>query len=191
MKIPYVISEPGHVAKETGKWTELFEAGLECLHIRKKEGDADQIEELLKDIPSAYRQFCVLHGNPELAIRYGMGGCHLAKHELSAQNTEELILSTSVHTWEEFLSVQHQVDYAFISPVFDSISKTGYVANPALANIPDQVIRSKAVALGGITPARAVKARKLGFGGVAVLGYIWSYPDHVIRFEKIRTALAI
>ena len=48
-------------------------------------------------------------------------------------------ISTSVHSWEEFEALPVGLTYAFISPLFDSISKPGYSANMALLSQPEWI----------------------------------------------------
>lgn len=69
------------------------------------------------------------------------------------------------------------MDYVFLSPIFDSISKSGYhsaftleVLQQAAAH---NIIDEKVVALGGVTPDKVKWLRQIGFGGAAMLGAVW------------------
>ena len=68
-------------------------------------------------------------------------------------------------------------EYLFLSPVFSSISKPGYVSGfthkDLLNAAKEHIIDEKVIALGGITPDNISKIKEYGFGGVAVLGFIW------------------
>lgn len=103
-----------------------------------------------------------------------------------------LLQSTSLHSLEELLvGWGPYLDYGFLSPIFDSISKRGYQAagfdrarlRQLLGACPLEV-----VALGGITPGRVREARELGFGGVAVIGSVWGAPDPVEAFLELQAA---
>ena len=82
-----------------------------------------------------------------------------------------------------------ELDYGFLSPIFDSISKVGYLAagfeerSLKLALERSQV---PVIALGGITVSKVVVASKMGFGGVAVLGAVWLAADPVSAFEELQ-----
>lgn len=84
--------------------------------------------------------------------------------------------SCSAHSWEEVRRWGDAVDYLFLSPLFDSISKKGYKASvePREAARELAVSRScRIVALGGIAPGNIVCTATLGFDGAAVLGALW------------------
>jgi thiamine monophosphate synthase len=99
-------------------------------------------------------------------------------------------LSASLHSLEELssLDLAHRpVDYAFLSPIFGSLSKPGYrgewdfgTLTPSLKSWHEAPQAPKILALGGITPQTAAKALELGFTGLAVLGAIWQSqsPNH-------------
>ena len=79
------------------------------------------------------------------------------------------LVSRSCHSLEEASS---PAAYRFLSPVFDSISKTGYRAAFDLGSLRGKVDETF-VALGGVTPDRLPLLADIGFGGAAFLGYIW------------------
>lgn len=83
------------------------------------------------------------------------------------------------------------LDYAFLSPIYDSISKQGYGAaafernqlQATLANCPTPI-----VALGGITAGRLNDLRICGFAGAAVIGSVWQAADPVEAYEQLQQA---
>ncbi len=99
--------------------------------------------------------------------------------------------STSFHCVEDMQHEWGALTYAFFSPVFDSISKPGYVAagfcsdalHAALPTLPFDVI-----ALGGVTADNVLQAHAMGFAGVAVLGSIWSATSPVQAFDDLQKA---
>ena len=73
------------------------------------------------------------------------------------------------------------MNYMFLSPIFDSISKEGYGAaftpemlNDAAAN---KIIDNKVIALGGIDASHIQALKDWHFGGAAFLGDIWNRID--------------
>ncbi|WP_419526413.1 thiamine phosphate synthase, partial [Alistipes putredinis] len=96
------------------------------------------------------------------------------------------LISRSCHSFGEIASHPTE-DYLFLSPIFDSISKTGYRAGYA----PDElrkafaqgIINPRVAALGGIRPEHLPALQEYGFGGAAFLGYIWqgATPEELVR----------
>jgi thiamine-phosphate pyrophosphorylase len=89
-----------------------------------------------------------------------------------------LSISVSCHSFEEIMAALAAFDYMFLSPVFDSISKTGYKPRYTPEQLNDAkvkgVVNSRVIALGGICAERISVVRRYGFGGVAVLGSLWT-----------------
>lgn len=83
------------------------------------------------------------------------------------------------------------LDYAFLSPVFDSISKPDHGAacfdqdelTPALERCPVPI-----VALGGITAGSLGDIRGRGFAGAAVIGSVWQAEDPVYAYQELQRA---
>jgi thiamine monophosphate synthase len=96
-------------------------------------------------------------------------------------------ISTSVHSWEEFGCLPEGLAYAFISPLFDSISKVGYMANEALLTLPLGGTPCLPVGLGGVNVETLGEMVKMGWKGAAVLGWIWEEPRLAVRrFEQLK-----
>lgn len=167
-----------------------------------------------------------LHHDPALARRYGLGGIHLREGALrewlrqhpdrrhataqgaSAPDVQKTQtpqgndaymprLSAPAHSWEEAARLAPLCDYVTLSPLFDSVSKPGYLGQidsadacrrlrrrtdktaklspadtPAESSVfgPDNHI----IALGGITPDNISVARAAAFDGAAVIGAVWT-----------------
>jgi len=67
------------------------------------------------------------------------------------------------------------VEYAFLSPIFDSISKKGYISNFDLVDVKEGLKSSNinVVALGGVTVGHEEVLKNTGFCGMARLGDFW------------------
>ena len=63
--------------------------------------------------------------------------------------------------------------YVTLSPIFDSISKMGYVSKFRLDELPAALAGKRVVALGGVTPEAFPALREAGFIGAAMLGWLW------------------
>jgi thiamine-phosphate pyrophosphorylase len=163
-----IISSPAPVPNEHEIINFLFKEGLEIFHIHKPSFSKEEIKDFTKQIPSKYHSKIFLHSDfPKF-------------HSL-----EEL----------ENYHPSKPAQEAFLSPVFDSISKQGYKSkfsdrlytllqfHPSLIS----AIRGKnIIALGGIDEDKIELVRKTGFAGAAVLGAIWNSKDPLEKFLRIK-----
>ncbi|MDR0699091.1 MAG: thiamine phosphate synthase [Tannerella sp.] len=89
-----------------------------------------------------------------------------------------LSISGSCHSFDEITDAQAKFDYMFLSPIFDSISKAGYKQGYTPEQLNDAkavgIINDRVIALGGMNVERISEVRRYGFGGVAVLGSLWT-----------------
>ncbi len=141
---------------------------------------SEQLAKLIKQLPEEFHERMVIHGSPELFTEFRFAGYHGRddeKKKLSFYG--EQTFSASTHGWQETEEVLQKADYVFLSPLFDSISKEGYLANPALMEFPENLKGKKIYALGGITADNWEDAMDFGYYGVAVLGSLWEKPDQV------------
>ncbi len=178
-----VITRPDFFAEEEALIIGLLEAGLMKLHLRKPGAERASLEGLLTRLAPRWAERLVLHGHPELALDHGIRQVHG-----SVELRDGLwAVSTSVHSWEEFAALPDGLAYAFISPLFDSISKPGYGANPQLLQQPSGNLPCLPVGLGGIGGDTIGEMIRRGWKGAAVLGWIWDHPqDAVERFEQLK-----
>jgi thiamine-phosphate pyrophosphorylase len=79
------------------------------------------------------------------------------------------------------------LEYVFLSPLFDSISKPGYLAGAGLLQRPPEAAPCRLVGLGGIDDHTIGQVMEHGWDGAAVLGYIWEQPEQAVeRFKALR-----
>ena len=173
-----VITEPQFVTNEATIIAQLLHWGVDLIHLRKPESSADELAKLIEAIPTAYHNRLVLHDHFDLAAHFTLHGLHLNRRNSVLPPNHEGTVSQSCHTLDEVKVCKTKCDYVFLSPVFNSISKQGYASAftlKALSEAKKQgLIDQKVVALGGITAANIDKTKYYGFGGVALLGDIWS-----------------
>ncbi|MGG7661653.1 thiamine phosphate synthase [Dyadobacter sp. BHUBP1] len=192
-----VITHPEILSEEAGIVNRLFAHGLARLHVRKPKATETELRIWLEQIDPQFRGRIALHQHHELAHEFGITGLHFTEKNRLTQSEETLeilksdgfTISTSTHDPEELERLSHRFDYAFLGPVFDSISKAGYSAKvpPDFRlqkhNYPNQVI-----ALGGIDAENLKSALEMGFDGAAVLGSIWQNPDNAVaQFENLKS----
>ena len=179
----------------------LFDEGLEILHLRKPETEPVFSERLLTLIPEAYRKRIVVHDHFYLKSEYGLKGIHLNHRNPELPPKYKGHISCSCHTADEVKSHKKACDYLFLSPIFNSISKTDYPAHCAQTALRElastKVIDKKVMALGGVTLDNLPRIKELGFGGAVILGDIWNrfsihstedFKDLIQHFRRLRRA---
>lgn len=186
-----VISAPAFFEGEAELLNRLFKGGLKCLHLRKPGSTQVALMRLVDKIDLEFRKRITIHYQQELVRKMELKGIHFSYPEiLSNLNLRDYncSLSCSLHNWQELAEVQEAVDYCFISPVYNSVSKAGYHANETLKKVPS--FARNVYALGGITHVTCTEAIIMGYSGVAVLGHLWEDKRCTMqRFEQLQKKL--
>ncbi len=149
----------------------VIDCGWERVHIRKPGATADETDALISEIPPAYRESLSLHDHFELAVIRGIGGVHLNSRNRQAPDGWRGLVSRSCHSIDE-LRQTTGLDYVTLSPIYDSISKSGYLSRFEFDDLKAADL-SGVYALGGVTFARLEELKKLGFSGAAMLSEAW------------------
>ena len=193
-----VITYPTAIADEATIINNLFDEGLEILHIRKPDIAIDEIRMSLQKIKMQYHHRIALHQHHELAIDFGIKRLHytetnrrkISDEMLMKLKAESYILSTSIHKVQEYNSLSTAIEYTFFGPVFNSISKPGYTAVITDHFIfPVEANHSKVIAIGGIDAINILKVKEMQFSGAAVLGMIWQKPgESILQFKALQKA---
>lgn len=193
-----VITNPIPIANEIDTIHSLFENGLELLHIRKPKFADSEMKQFLSGIKHSYRERLVLHSYHHLTSQFGINRIHFSENKrktllmlpgefpFEPYKTKEFHLSTSVHNIEEFNALGSVFEYAFLSPVFPSISKKGYSSKinlfEAIKNRTNYA--TKLIALGGIESKNAEQTLENGFDNIALLGTIWNHNNPIKNFKS-------
>lgn len=171
--------------EDTPKAVRLLEIGVERVHLRTVNASRDNLSTLIEAFPSRFRRRLSIHEHFSLAEKYNLGGIHLNSRFPTAPNGWTGLVSRSCHTIKE-VETDQTSDYLFLSPIADSISKPGYhsaFTHAQLAEAARQgVITHRVIALGGMTPYMEDEMRNLGFGGVAMMGMVFS-PINLDHFQ--------
>lgn len=183
-----VITNQVPIPNEINTIHSLFENGLELLHIRKSDFSVIEMKAYLLQIKLKFRQQLVLHSHHQLAPAFGINRIHFTStnrpDKFSKANKFKTI-STSTHSIEEFNSLSKDFDYAFLSPVYPSISKESYFPKTDLfEEIKNRTnINTKLLALSGIQAQNIKKTLAAGFDDVALLGNIWNSETPIENFK--------
>ncbi len=189
-----VISNPTLAASEHLIINQLFGAGLDIFHLRKPGVSEEGISALLDKLDSKYYSKIALHQHHSLAERYNLKRLHYTETNRKSRPEADLqmernslrILSTSIHHIDDYEKISECFDYCFFGPVFNSISKQGYlsVVENDFIFIENKI--TKVVALGGVGEGNIEQVKKMGFSGMALLGAIWQSKDPIGKFNRIK-----
>lgn len=144
---------------------------VDYVHIRKPGVSIEKMEGLITEIDPIFYSRIKVHDCFDLVERFHLGGCHLNSRNPSPPDTVRSI-SRSIHSLAE-IDKNLDLDYQFLSPVFDSISKPGYKASFELEKISSYINGKNVIALGGVTPGKFRYLKNLGFKGAALSGYFF------------------
>ena len=187
-----VITNPFFVEDEIHILHSLLEEGLSLLHIRKPDFSELEIAQFIHHIKLEFRANLVLHHHHQLAEDFGIERFHFSEKDRKSLNDLPAKFSkpcrhqysTSAHSIEDFNSLEN-FDYAFLSPIYKSISKENYFPEKDLF----EAIKSrtnhqtKMIALGGIDSKNILEVLEKGFDDVALLGSIWKNENPLKQFK--------
>ncbi|WP_405330816.1 thiamine phosphate synthase [Leeuwenhoekiella sp. LLG6367-2.1] len=188
-----VITSEAFLSAEITQIKQMIDLGLKCVHVRKPQATLEELRNWLQNFEPRFLATMMLHQHHVLGEELGCKGVHFKEYERNTQDktfkkklkncrSNGYQVSTSFHKLDDLKSNAVFFDYAFLSPVFTSISKVGYEG----IQFDVQDIPENCIALGGITSEKIEEAYPLGFCGVAVLGAIWLSKNPVNEFIKIK-----
>lgn len=196
-----ILTPPDFFVEEDKIINSLFEEGLDLLHLRKPDSEPVYSERLLTLLPEEYHKQIVVHDHFYLKEEFNLKGIHLNSRNPKAPEDYKGHLSRSLHSLDELRHERKDYDYVFLSPIFDSISKSSYHAAFDEATLKqaheEGLIDKNVMALGGITIDNMNKIREYGFGGVVILGDLWNrfnihstkdYKELINHFRRLRKA---
>ncbi|WP_433835155.1 thiamine phosphate synthase [Flavobacterium anhuiense] len=187
-----LITNPFFVEDEIDILHSFLEEGLPLLHVRKPDFSELEMAQFIDQIKLEFRANLVLHNHHHLAEDFGIERFHFSEKERNnlVQSPARFskpcrYKSTSTHSISDFNSLSTEFNYAFLSPVFKSISKENYHPEKDLfKEIKSRKNhQTKMVALGGIDSENIQKVLEKGFDDVALLGSIWKNENPLKQFK--------
>ena len=103
----------------------VIECGVFRLHLRHPKSSELELRKIIEGLTPEERKRIVLHDFYNLVSEYGLGGAHLNGRHLESA---DICTSRSCHSLAE-VEASKDMDYCFLSPIFDSVSKEGYKSN--------------------------------------------------------------
>lgn len=153
-----LVTPPKVVNGEHDLLRDMLARGLPRLHVRKPGLSQSQLAEYLEAIPREYRHRVVLHQCHDYVASYRLGGRHFREADTPDGLLPALpgtaTTSISLHVPDQLLTCKGAVDYCFLAPIYESISKAGHAPSPALQDRESlagflALSRYPVVALGG------------------------------------------
>lgn len=155
------------------------------IHLRHPGMAADDMRILLGKINPRFYSRITLHDNFCLATEFPGLGIHLNSRNRSIPSDYPGgSVSVSLHAQEQIFALAagnsidgvaaDRFDYVFLSPIFKSISKSGYDTTvPVTPALSGAIKKLRVIALGGCTPDKFAGLNRAEFSGAAMLGYAW------------------
>lgn len=194
MKI-VVYTLPYAVTHEAEKINQLFDSGLEELHVRKPGYSADDLYSLISGVRREYHRKIVLHQQFGLISKFDLKGVHLPKDYFSGifgamkkmrfARKKGLQLSTLVSDIKNIEDVDMTFDLVFVGPMYRKFSEQNSLTNfdsfevkSAISNTTKDVY-----AFGGIDFKNQTRINSLGFKGMVLQSSVWKSGDVVNAFN--------
>lgn len=190
-----VITQSQKSDNEIANIIQMFEAGLDTLHVRKNRFSTKELDAYIREIPAHFHNRIIIHSHHKLALKYDLKGFHFASTHLKHKfklwwNTRmiylrkpHLVKSISHKRITELYEQQNvKTDYCFLGTMFHNVSGelySGFYPETIKAAI-DKSGR-KIIARGGVSEKSVELAHQLGFYGIALYGHLWKSTS---PFEK-------
>lgn len=196
-----VLLSPSKTAEDEPELvTSFFEQGLEYYHLRKPDFRTARMSNYIHQIPKKYWPRIIIHSNYFLALKHNLGGIHIGKREKKKSmlltrvkmfyyklRKKNLMITTSFSNLSSLFDDEHPYDYVFLSPIFDSISKSGYQSGFVHHNLEIALNKTshKVYALGGVNIDNMKSIYEMGFDGMVLSGVIWQSENKLQEFKGI------
>jgi thiamine-phosphate pyrophosphorylase len=190
-----VITQSQKSDNEIANIIQMFEAGLDTLHVRKNRFSTKELDAYIREIPAHFHNRIIIHSHHKLALKYDLKGFHFTSTHLKHKfklwwNTRmiylrkpHLVKSISHKRITELYEQQKvKTDYCFLGTMFHNVSGelySGFYPETIKAAI-DKSGR-KIIARGGVSEKSVELAHQLGFYGIALYGHLWKSAS---PFEK-------
>ena len=178
---------------------ELFEGGLENLHLYKPGWEPVYSERLLTLLPEEYYKKITVHDHFYLKEEYRLRGIHLDRPDQQPPKGYKGKLSRTCRRLEDLKQMKKVSDYVFLQNLFDSQSnpddRQSFTEEELKQASRQGLIDRHVFALGGLNADNIRTAKDLGFGGVVICGDLWNrfdihqqtdFKELIAHFERLR-----
>lgn len=183
---------------------QLFEYGLNTLHLNKKNMSTRKTKDYIKQIPHIFHNRIVIHYHHELAFQFNLKGIHFTQYHLEKTfrnwclfQKEKIFRKKFIHTRtyrkisDAFNKEKYFFDYYFLNNVFNKITNDFNVGYHPLRINEIQKTNKKFIVKGGINIHTALKAKEYGFHGICLNSFIWNAEEPIKQMQELKKALNI
>ena len=197
----FVVSNNNKIKGECDLYSQMFQEGLDCLHIRKYGYPRSKIVSIIESIPSEFHKQIVLHDHYDIAREMNLGGIHLIRDKRKNiffkvfQLPQYLKIpgfhiSTSYHSTNKILEAPDFYTYFFLNSIFGSVLEGGKHSykDPDKLKALLKNCSKEIVPLGGIDMINIDLIKEMGFTSMGLHGAIWGFTNPLERFCILRDA---
>ena len=173
-----VMTKPTFFVEEDKILANLFEEGLENLHLYKPGASPMYSERLLTLLGDDNRNRITVHGHFYLKEEYRLKGIHIDDAHTEPPVGYKGNVSRTCHAISELKEAKKQSNYVFLHSIYDSQTnkdeKSSFTREELEAASKEGLIDKKVFALGGMNIDNVKEMKELGFGGVVICGDLWN-----------------
>ena len=174
---------PAPAPDEARRIAMLIDDGWDYVHLRHPGLSLADAASILSDIPAGMTGRIIMHDHFDLARDFNIAALQLNSRNPSTPEWYTGAVTASCHSIEEVMR-RGAMKYVTLSPVFDSISKPGYMRAFTSGQL-DRLSESKVdvIALGGINNENINELSHYPFAGFAVMGAL-AWHDDINLFKN-------
>ena len=173
-----VMTRPTFFVEEDKILANLFEEGLENLHLYKPGAAPMYSERLLTLLGEDYNRKISVHGHYYLKEEYNLRVIHIDDAFTEPPVGYKGNLSRTCHAISELKETKKRANYVFLHSIFDSQTnadeKQSFTREELEKASKEGLIDKKVYALGGMNLDTIRLIKDLGFGGVVICGDLWN-----------------
>ncbi|WP_091899158.1 MULTISPECIES: thiamine phosphate synthase [Prevotella] len=197
-----VMTKPTFFVEEDKILANLFEEGLENLHLYKPGASPIYSERLLTLLGEDFHSKITVHGHFYLKEEYRLKGIHIDDAFTEPPIGYKGNVTRTCHSISELKEAKKQSNYVFLHSIYDSQTNADEKASFTHEELEEAsrqgLIDKKVYALGGMNLNNVKEAKALGFGGIVICGDLWNrfnihneldYKALLTHFERLRKTI--
>lgn len=197
-----VMTKPAFFVEEDKILVNLFEEGLDSLHLCKPGASPMYSERLLTLLGDNHYSKITVHDHFYLKEEYRLKGIHIDDAFTAPPIGYRGNITRTCHTIGELKEAKRHANYVFLHSIFDSQTYADQKASFTYEELKEAarqgLIDKKVYALGGMNLDNAKEAKSLGFGGIVIRGDLWNrfnihnetdYKELLNHFDRLRKTI--
>lgn len=197
-----VLSPQKNQEKERDTIVQLFEHGLNTLHVNKPEMSTNKMIAYISAIPQHFHNRIIIHSHHPLAFKFNLKGIHFTKEHLKRTfknwwlfKKEKWYEKKLIHTRsyykisDVFNQEKYPFDYYILQNAFNPITNDFNIGFHPLRIQELKNTQKNIVVRGGVNLITAQKAKAFDFYGICLYSYIWKSENPIQAFIDIKQAL--